>query len=313
MVQVLEAVPNFSEGRDLEKVRALVETIAAQGVDVLDSSSDADHHRSVVTYIGDPRSVKSASVAAAEFALEHLDVSHHQGLHPRIGALDVLPFVPLEGLDMRDAVAAAHDVGQSIASLGIPVFYYGQASEPRGRGLAELRRGGFEALKDGFPADRTPDLPPSASAAHPTAGVTCVGARDILLAWNVFVGGIGREEAIQIASEIRERDGGFPGVRALGLYLAEDQRVQISMNLEDPERTPPSRVYEAIERAVLAKGGQVLEIEVIGMMPDALVLPETVGRLDLPEPDPARVLSRRVAEHVHGRQGRGTLTPDNAI
>ena len=123
MIPVLEAVPNFSEGRDLEKIQALVDTIAKKGVDILDWSADPDHHRSVVTYIGDPRSVISASIAAAEFAVREFDLSRHRGLHPRIGALDVLPFVPLRGLLMSDAIAAAHEVGRAIASLGVPIFF----------------------------------------------------------------------------------------------------------------------------------------------------------------------------------------------
>ena len=131
MIPVLEAVPNFSEGRDLEKIEALVDAIAKKGVDILDWSADPDHHRSVVTYIGDPRSVISASLAAAEFAVREFDLSRHGGLHPRIGVLDVLPFVPLRGLHMSDAVAAAHEAGQAISSLGVPVFFYGEASHSR--------------------------------------------------------------------------------------------------------------------------------------------------------------------------------------
>src|SRR5688572_19263035 len=140
MVKVLEAVPNFSEGRDLAKVRALVDTISAEGADVLDWSADPDHHRSVVTYIGDPPVVEAASLAAARFAIEHFDLRLHAGVHPRVGSLDVLPFVPLEAMRMGDAVACAHRVGVGIARMGVPVFYYGMASDPPGRGLATLRR-----------------------------------------------------------------------------------------------------------------------------------------------------------------------------
>mgnify|MGYP003323823347 FL=1 len=246
MIPVLEAVPNFSEGRDLEKIEALVDSIAEKGVEILDWSADPDHHRSVVTYIGDPRSVISASLAAAKFAVREFDLSRHRGLHPRIGALDVLPFVPLRGLHMSDAIAAAHEVGQAISSLGVPVFFYGEASDPPGRGLAELRRGGIESLQDGFHKGRKPDLPSSAMFPHPTAGATCVGARDVLLAWNVVVAGIDEEQAKLIASKLRERDGGFLSVRALGLYLHQREQAQISMNIEDPMRTAPEAVYAEI-------------------------------------------------------------------
>ena len=310
MIPVLEAVPNFSEGRDLEKIEALVDAIAKKGVDILDWSADPDHHRSVITYIGDPRSVISASLAAAEFAVREFDLSRHRGLHPRIGALDVLPFVPLRGLHMSDAIAVAHEVGQAISSLGVPVFFYGEASDPPGRGLAELRRGGIESLQDGFHKGRKPDLPSSAMFPHPTAGATCVGARDVLLAWNVVVAGIDEEQAKLIASKLRERDGGFFGVRALGLYLHHREQVQISMNLEDPTRTAPEAVYAEITQAVSEMGGEVLEVEVIGMLPDTLVLPGSESRLDLLNLDSERVLSFRVDEYVQTRAGREKI-PDN--
>lgn len=310
MIKVLEAVPNFAEGRDLEKVRGLVDRISSFEVDVLDWSADADHDRSVITYIGDPPAVEEASLAAARFALEHIDLRTHQGVHPRVGALDVMPFVPLHGLAMDDAIASARRVGDGIAALGVPVFFYGYASRPPGRGLAELRRGGFEALVAGFDDGRRPDLPADATGPHPTAGVTCVGARDVLLAWNVFVSGIDVTQARRIASTIRERDGGLEGLRALGLRLEGQDRVQISMNLEDPERGSPLAAFERIESEVRSMGGAVVETEVIGMMPDALVLPETADRLKLPDLGSARVLSHRVAEHVSARRGGRTKISD---
>jgi len=310
MIPILEAVPNFSEGRDLEKIQALVDTIAKEGVDILDWSADPDHHRSVITYIGDPRSVISASLAAAEFAVREFDLSCHRGLHPRIGVLDVLPFVPLRGLNMSDAIAAAHEVGQAISLLGVPVFFYGEASDPPGRGLAELRRGGIESLQDGFHEDRKPDLPSSVMFPHPTAGATCVGARDVLLAWNVVVDGIDKEQARVIASKIRERDGGFSSVRALGLYLSQREKAQISMNIEDPTRTAPESVYAEITQAASEMGGEVLEVEVIGMLPDTLVLPGSESRLNHLNLDSERVLSFRVNEYVQTRV-RGEEIPNN--
>ncbi|MDX1647354.1 MAG: glutamate formimidoyltransferase [Longimicrobiales bacterium] len=310
MIPVLEAVPNVSEGRDLTKVEALVEVIGGHDVEVLDWSADPDHNRAVVTFIGHPEAVEEAALATARFALETIDLRRHRGVHPRVGALDVLPFVPLRGLSMDDAVASARRVGERIADLGVPVFFYGQASTPPGRGLAELRRGGFEALAEGWPPGRAPDLPPGATGPHPSAGVTCVGARRILLAWNVVVSGIELEDARAIAAMIRERGGGFPGVRALGLHLEDQDRVQISMNLEDPERVLPLDVFRRIETEVRRRGGTVLETEVIGMMPDTLVLPDSADRLKLPDLGRARVLSHRVAEYVAARGGERTETPD---
>ena len=313
MVKVLEAVPNFSEGRDLSKVRALVDTIAATGVEVLDWSADPDHHRCVISYIGDPRLVVRASIAAAEFARDHIDLREHQGVHPCVGSLDVMPLVPLHGVDMTDAVSAAHRVGKAIADLGVPVFYYGRASDPVGRGLAELRRGGFKGLAKGFPEDRRPQEPASAERAHETAGVTCVGARPVLLAWNIFLRGITRDQAREIASQVRERDGGFVGLRALGLHLPSQDRVQISMNLEDPTKTSPLAVFSAIEKAVHAQGGDVVETQVVGMIPDALVLPATQDKLHILDLKPARVLSRRVRMHMEGRLDTGMPTSNDAI
>ncbi len=305
MIPVMEAVPNFSEGRDLAKVRALVGTIERCDVEVLDWSADPDHNRSVVSFIGDPRAVEEASLAAARFAVDAFDLRAHEGVHPRVGALDVLPFVPLRALDMDDAVASARRVAGRLAALGLPVFLYGAASSPPGRRLADLRRGGVEALWAGFPGDRRPDFsPPGMSSPHPTAGVTCVGARSVLLAWNVFVEGLSIHDVREVAAALRERQGGFSGLRALGLHLERQDRMQISMNLEDPERTSPLRVLEAIESAVRERGGRVAGTEVIGMVPDALVLQAAADRLDLPDLVPSRILSQRVPSHVAHRVER---------
>ena len=313
MLPVLEAVPNFSEGKDLAWVRGLVEVIARTGVEVLDWSADPDHNRSVVTFIGDPRSVEAAAVDAARFALELLDLRTHRGVHPRVGALDVLPFVPLQGLTMADAVASARRVGAAVAALGIPVYFYGQASSPPGRRLADLRHGGFEVLRDRFPEGRVPDLPAGRTAAHPTAGVTCVGARGLLLAWNVYVEGVSLDLVRALAAELRERGGGFRSLRALALELSGG-RVQLSMNLEDLEVTSPFDVFLRIERRVLEWGGRLAGTEVIGMIPDPLVLPAAADRLGLLEGFPSRLLSRRLARHVAGRSGSLTHqeTPDRA-
>jgi glutamate formiminotransferase len=299
---VLEAVPNFSEGREPAVVEEIVEAMRAAGADVLDWSMDPDHHRSVVTMVGPPAVVEEAAVAAARVAVARIDLRRHRGVHPRIGALDVLPFVPLIGLTMEDARASARRVGRRLAEeLGIPVFFYAQASDPPGRRLAELRRGGFEALAAGWPPDRRPDLLPPAwphPGAHPTAGAVCVGARPVLLAWNVYLGGITFEDAAAIAAQIRERGGGFRGLRALALQLPQRERLQISMNLEDLEATSPMEVFRRIEALVAERGGSVLETEVVGLLPDELVLSAAADRLRLTGATTRRLLSRRLAEHL---------------
>lgn len=300
--RLLEAVPNFSEGRSEGTVGAIVAAMADAGADVLDWSSDADHHRSVVTVVGSPEVVEEAAVRAAAVALEQIDLRRHEGLHPRIGALDVLPFVPLSGLDMAEARASARRVGRRLAEeLRIPVYFYGQASDPPGRSLAALRRGGFEALHPGWPPDRSPDLVPPGwthPGAHPTAGATCIGARQLLLAWNVFLTGVPVAVARSMARALRERDGGFRGLRALGLELPSRGAVQISMNLEDLQATSPMDVFRRIEALAAEHGGSVAQTEIIGMVPDGLLLPAAAERLALDRPAAARLLSRRLVEHL---------------
>lgn len=304
MLPVLEAVPNFSEGRDLDLLRELVGVIAGTGVEVLDWSADPDHNRSVVTFVGDPASVEAGAVAGARFALERLDLRRHRGVHPRVGALDVLPFVPLTGMAISDAARSAHRVGAALAELGVPVYFYGEASDPPGRRLAELRRGGFEALIEGFPEGRVPDLVAGRTAAHPTAGVTCVGARRLLLAWNVYVEGVELDPLRALAADVRELGGGFASLRALALRLESTGRLQLSMNLEDLDRTSPFEVFRHIEERVNACGGRVTGTEVIGMIPDPLVLPAAADRLHLLDSPPSRMLSARLARHIAERAAR---------
>ncbi|MEM7416398.1 MAG: glutamate formimidoyltransferase [Gemmatimonadota bacterium] len=312
MTRVLEAVPNISEGRDRAVVRDLLDVVSGFPVEVLDHSSDPDHHRSVFTFIGDPADVEDAAVALVERAAEQIDLRDHRGVHPRVGAVDVVPFVPLHGVTMADAVQSARRVGRRLSAAGVPVWYYGAASDPPGRGLAALRRGGFEGLRDGWPSDRRPDEDGGRSGPHPTAGITCVGARPILLAWNVFLTGVSVEDARGIAASIREIGGGFKGLRALGLRLQGQDRVQVSMNLEDPVATSPLAVFDAIQGAAERLGGQVEETEVIGMLPDTLVLPNSADRLGLSDPSVARVLSHRLSAYLAARGAGNSQTSDTA-
>lgn len=299
--RILEAVPNFSEGRDIERVRAIVDAMAGQGVEVLDWSADPDHHRSVVTVIGPQAAVEEAAVSAARVAVQAIDLRQHSGVHPRVGALDVLPFVPLIGLDIQDARASARRVARRLVDeIGLPVYFYGEASDPPGRSLADLRRGGFEGLVGGYPATRAPDMQPADwphPGAHPTAGATCVGARPLLLAWNVVLEDVALARATTIAGRIRERGGGFKGLRALALELPGQALIQISMNLEDLEATSPLAVFERIETLAAEAGGRVRDTEVIGMLPDELLLSAAASRLRGRDFDMRRVLSRRLAAH----------------
>jgi glutamate formiminotransferase len=309
--RLLEAVPNFSEGRDPAVVEAIVEAMRAAGAHVLDWSADPDHHRSVVTLVGSPATVENAAVAGARVAIERIDLNRHAGVHPRVGALDVLPFVPLAGMTTADARASARRVGRRLADeLGVPVFYYGFASDPPGRALAELRRGGFETLLTGWPEDRQPDVIPPGwtwTGAHPTAGVCCVGSRAILLAWNVYVTGIDLDGAREIARSLREARGGFAGVRALAMRLPSTDRLQISMNLENVAVTAPMDVFRRIETMLHERGGTVEETEIIGMLPDELVWGAAADRLKLNESTAGRLLSRRLFETM---TAEGTTSQD---
>jgi glutamate formiminotransferase len=273
--RLLEAVPNFSEGRDLAVVQAIVDAMRASGAEVLDWSADPDHHRSVVTVIGPPKLVEDAAFAGAAVAVERIDLRGHRGVHPRIGAIDVLPFVPLAGLSMTDAGASARRVGERIANeLGIPVYFYGQASDPPGKNLASLRRGGFEKLVGEIPAERAPDLLPPDwrhPGVHPTAGAACVGARPVLLAWNIWVNGLSLETARRIARDVRETNSGIRGLRALALPLPSRNALQISMNIEDVQHSSPDAAFQLVKRHVEAAGGSVVKTEIIGMAPDELL------------------------------------------
>jgi glutamate formiminotransferase len=300
--QVLEAVPNFSEGRDLDVVMAIVEAMQRAGATVLDWSADPDHHRSVVTIVGPPDVVEDAAVAGAGVAFRHIDLRHHDGVHPRIGALDVLPFIPLVGLSLEHARAVAQRAGRRIVDeFDVPVYFYGQASDPPGRSLADLRRGGFEAIVQGWPAGGAPDLLPREwphPGGHPRAGVSCVGARTVLLAWNVFVDHLTLADAREIARELRERHSGLAGVRALALALPRRNALQISMNLEDPTVTAPAAVFDRLEALVSARGGRVAQTEIIGLMPDQLVLSVAQQRMKLEAGAETRLLSSRLVQYL---------------
>ncbi len=305
MVPVLEAVPNFSAGRDRSFLDRLIRAAEEGGTDVLDASADPDHHRAVLTLIGPPPAVEDVAVVLARMAIEEIDLRGHSGVHPRVGALDVLPFVPLSGLSLEDARASARRVGARLAGeVNLPVYFYGAASDPPGRGLAELRRGGFEAIADSFPAGREPDLLPpdwEHRGAHPTAGAVCVGARRVLLAWNIEVEGLAGAILRGIAQALRERGGGFGGLRAIAIDGMEGRPMQISMNLEEAEFRDPFAVYAAVEAEVRGHGGRVVGTEVIGLLPDRLLSRAGADRLRLVGGGEDRMVSPLLARHLQSR------------
>jgi glutamate formiminotransferase len=295
---IIESVPNFSEGRRPEVCEALAAAARSRGVTVLDLTSDPDHHRSVLTFAGEPRSVEEAAFAVAKTALELIDLTRHSGNHPRMGAIDVLPFVPLQGAAMADAVALARSVGARIgAELALPVFLYeAAATRPDRRNLADLRKPEFEGLRDLIGSDpaRVPDFGPN--RIHPTAGCVAVGARMALIAFNIDLDTEDVGLAKKIARKIRERDGGLPGIKALGLPLPARNCAQVSMNVCDYTKTGLLDVYRAVEREAAALGTGVRAGELIGLVPRAAFPEDGARALKLIDFSPDRILENRLSQ-----------------
>jgi glutamate formiminotransferase len=271
---LVQCVPNFSEGRDPKVVDDIAGAIArTTGVAVLGRTMDADHNRSVITFAGTPDAVAAAALAGVEKAVEHIDLRRHSGVHPRLGAADVIPFVPVRGVSLADCTALAHRVGEEIwRTLGVPVYFYEAAARQPGRErLENVRRGGFEGIRDAILHDpsRHPDI--GGPELHPTAGASIVGARKFLIAFNVNLATTDLAIAKQIARTIRESSGGMRYVKALGLPLASRNQVQVSMNLTDFEQTPLHTVVDAVRREAARLGVQVAGTEIIGLLPRAVI------------------------------------------
>lgn len=275
MERIVECVPNFSEGKRKEVVEKIVGEIKkVKGVNVLDVESDADHNRSVVTFIGEPEAVGEAAFLATKKACELIDMNKHRGEHPRIGAMDVIPFVPLSNVTMEECVQLAKKVGKRIADeLGIPVYLYEAAATREDRvNLSDIRKGEYEGLKKeiGSNPDRKPDY--GDAKLHPTAGATVVGAREPLIAFNVNLGTEDVEIAKKIAKAVRFSSGGLKNVKAKGFVIRERGIVQVSMNLTNYKETPIFRVFEMVKREAERYGVPVIGSEIIGLVPlDAVV------------------------------------------
>ncbi len=282
---VIECVPNFSEGRDRKVVDAIVAAAAAGGGKVLDVELDANHNRSVVTIAGPADAVLESAFRSVRKAADLIDLNLHHGEHPRMGAADVVPFVPLAGASMADCVSLAERLGKRIGDeLGIPVFLYGEAARtPARRNLADVRKGQFEGLREAIGRDpaRKPDFGPE--RIHPTAGATAVGARFFLLAFNVYLDTPDVSIAKKIAASIRESSGGLKAVRALGLYMADRNQAQISMNLVDYRITSPAAALEAISMMAAEHGASVTESEFVGLVPRDAILKTAAESLRIKE------------------------------
>lgn len=287
----LESVPNFSEGRDAATIEAIGAALS-RGVRLLDVHSDSDHHRSVFTVVGEDDPLVDALVDAIAVARDRIDLARHEGAHPRIGAADVVPVVPLRPADMERAKAAALRLAERAGELGLPVFLYAELAP--GRGPSFFRRGGTEELAARLADGLSPDFGPP--ALHPTAGGVIVGARRPLIAFNVNLRSNDLAAARSIAGVVRERGGGFPGVRALGLELPSAGHVQVSMNVEDWEATALHGIVARVEEEAKARGARVAGAELVGLMPAGAAAVAAGSALRIAGFDASRLVELRLLE-----------------
>ena len=267
-MRLLECVPNISEGKDQDKIALMVEDVKKhRGVRLLDFSSDKDHHRSVFTFIGEPEAIKDAAFSLAMKAIDLIDMREHQGGHPRLGAVDVVPFVPIQGVEMEEAVQVAHEFGKGLGKRGIPIFFYEEAAtQPERKDLPSIRKGEYEGLGEKLKDPRwRPDQGPHHF--NPKSGATVVGARFPLVAYNINLKTKDLTLGKEIAKKVRFKDGGFPYVRAMGVDLKEKGMVQVSMNLTHYRVTNIPKVYKFIKEEALKKGIEIEGSEIVGLIP----------------------------------------------
>lgn len=312
MNRIVECVPNFSEGRDpavVEQIAAAVATVP--DVVVLAHELDKDHHRAVVTFAGEPQAVVEAALRAAAVAVERINLNEHSGEHPRIGALDVLPFVPLKNVTMADCIELAHQAGERLArELHIPVYLYERAAQRPSRvNLADVRRGGFERLRTEIQTnpDREPDY--GEPLLHPTAGATAVGARPLLIAYNINLGTDNLEIAKRIAQAVRGSSGGLQFVKALGLQLKHRAQVQVSLNLVNHRASPLFRVFELVRQEAERYGVTITGSEIVGLVPQAALNACADHYLRFENLDENRVLEKRLQDALDARAQQRVVPP----
>ncbi len=302
----MECVPNFSEGRDAAKIDSIVESIlSVPEVVLLDREADADHNRSVLTFVGPPAQVAEAAVRSVEKAVALIDLTRHQGAHPRIGAADVVPFIPIEGVTIEECVRLAERVGHEIWNrLRVPVYFYEAAARrPERVNLENIRRGQFEALLNEMATvpERAPDC--GDPLCHPTAGATVVGARKFLIAYNVNLGTSDLAIARKIARTIRFSNGGFRYVKSMGVMLGSRNLAQVSINLTDFEQTPMHLVFETVRREAERYGVPVAGSEIVGLIPKKAIELSAEYFLRYENFRPELVLENRITEALAARSG----------
>lgn len=298
--QLIECVPNFSEGRRPEVIAAIVEPFhKTPGCFVLDYRADEDHNRLVVSLAGQPGPLQEALLAAAQVAIARIDMAAHRGAHPRIGAIDVIPFTPLRNIDMAACVALAHAFGRRFhEETGVPVYFYEEAAlRPERKKLEVIRKGQYEGLRE---AVKTPERRPDVGGPvlHPSAGATVIGARRFLVAFNVNLKTTDLQVAKRIAAAVRASSGGFCHVKGIGLALADRGLVQVSLNLVDHEKNPLYRVLETVRMEARRWGVAVAETEVYGMVPAAALLDSAAYYLQVAGFDPAQVIELQLLEKI---------------
>ncbi|MBS4030133.1 MAG: glutamate formimidoyltransferase [Clostridiales bacterium] len=303
MQPIVQSAVNFSEGRRKEVIEDIVLTVRnTPGVSVLDTSYDYDHNRAVLTFGGAPQAVGEAAFRLTERAARLINMEQHRGGHPRMGATDVIPFIPVQGIDMTQCVELARSVGRRIGDeLKIPVYLYEEAAtSPERKNLANVRSGEYEGLKEFIKKDeRAPDFGPQQM--HPTAGAVAVGARRPLVAYNVNFDISDVKIARKIANAVREKTGGLKNVRAIGLFLQDRNQVQVSMNLVNCEETPIYRVVELIKAEAARYGAKITDTEIVGLCPQDYLLEAARYYLQLPSFSADQVTENKIAWEMSGK------------
>jgi glutamate formiminotransferase len=269
MSVIVGVVPNFSEGRRRDVIDAIIEALSVEGARVVFAEADPDHHRLDTTVLGDADAVRRSAIAGAAAAVERIDMFEHRGGHPRMGAADVIPFMPVRDVTMDTCVELARDLGRELAeTLHLPVYLYGEAAlMPERRSLADVRKGEFEWLREAVaPGDRLPDFGPHEIG---RAGATAVGARKPLVAFNTYLSGDDEGAAKDIARAVRESSGGLPAVRAIGFAVPERRCVTVSMNLVDFEVTGIREAFDAVAKEAAERGMEIVDSEIVGLAPEA--------------------------------------------
>lgn len=298
MTKLIECVPNFSEGRRPEVIETILGAVSrVPGVVLLDRSSDHDHNRTVLTLAGSPEGLKEAILRLYEAVLAHVDLRQHQGEHPRMGAVDVVPFIPIRNASMEECVALSREVGQLVAErFGVPVFLYAEAAtHPDRKVLANIRKGEFEGMakKLADPAWK-PDFGPGQP--HPSAGISAFGARFFLIAYNLQLDTPDLKVAQAIAKAVRASSGGLQNVQAMGVFLADRNQAQVSMNLLNYEKTPLHRVHELVKIEAARYGARVVSSEIVGLLPQAALTEAAAYYLQVEQWNPSLVLENAMSE-----------------